>query len=165
MWTCLHSCKRGIFSLYLVLCCALASFAQNIKVTGTITSTKKEAIPGVSVLLKGTTTGSVSDAAGNYSINAPANGVLIFNAIGYLRQEIPINNQTTINVTVVEDNKQLGEVVVTALGITKAKKSLGFAATEIKGGDLAITNEVNPVNALQGKVAGVQIDQLGSSPV
>ncbi|MFX1705377.1 iron complex outermembrane recepter protein [Chitinophaga ginsengisegetis] len=159
MWTCLRSCKRGAFSLYLILCCTAAAFAQNIKVTGTITSTKKEVIPGVSVLLKGTKTGSVSDAAGNYSINAPANGVLIFNAIGYLRQEIPINNQTTINVTVVEDNKQLGEVVVTALGITKAKKSLGFSATEIKGADLAITNEVNPVNALQGKVAGVQIDQ------
>lgn len=158
MWKYLHSFKRRIISLYLLLCCT-AAFAQNIKVTGKVTSTNKEPVPGVSVLLKGSKTGAITDVQGIYTINAPANGTLIFNAIGFGRQEVPINNQTVLNVTVIEDNKQLGEVVVTALGITKAKKSLGYATTEIKGADLAITNEVNPVNALQGKVAGVQIDQ------
>jgi iron complex outermembrane receptor protein len=158
MWKCLHSCKRRAISLYLLLCCS-AVFAQNIKVTGKVTSVNKEPIPGVSVLLKGTQTGAITDPQGFFTISAPGNGTLVFNAIGFVRQEVPVNNQTLLNITVVEDNKQLGEVVVTALGITKSKKSLGYATTEIKGADLAITNEVNPVNALQGKVAGVQIDQ------
>jgi len=159
MWKLLHSCKHTVISLYLLLVCCSTVFAQNIKVSGKVTSPNKEPIPGVSILLKGTQKGAITDALGIYTINVPGNGVLIFNAIGFLRQEVPVNNQTVINVTVTEDNKQLGEVVVTALGITKAKKSLGYSATEIKGADLAVTNEVNPVNALQGKVAGVQIDQ------
>ncbi|HEY9258520.1 SusC/RagA family TonB-linked outer membrane protein [Chitinophaga sp.] len=158
MWKCLHSCKRRAISLYLLLCCT-AALAQNIKVTGKVTSTNKEPVPGVSVLLKGTKTGAITDALGSYTISVPGTGTLVFNAIGFSRQEVSVNNQTLLNVTLVEDNKQLGEVVVTALGITKAKKSLGYATTEIKGADLAVTNEVNPVNALQGKVAGVQIDQ------
>ena len=158
MWKCLHSCKCRAIFLYLFLCCSTA-FAQNIQITGKVTSSNQEVIPGVSVLLKGTNKGAITDEQGNYTISAPGNGVLVFNAIGFIRQEIPVNNRTAINVTVVEDNKQLGEVVVTALGITKSKKSLGYSTTEIKGADLAVTNEVNPVNALQGKVAGVQIDQ------
>lgn len=169
MWKLLRSCKRRAISLYLLLCCSTL-FAQNISITGKVTGTNKEPIPGISVLLKGTKTGAVTNGLGIYTITAPDNGTLVFNAVGFIKQEIAINRQTSINVILTEDNKQLGEVVVTALGITKAKKSLGYSATEIKGADLAVTNEVNPVNALQGKVAGVQIDQgagglFGSSKI
>ncbi|SHL68078.1 iron complex outermembrane recepter protein [Chitinophaga jiangningensis] len=159
MWTCRYCCQRGVLFLYLFLCCSYLLSAQNIKVTGKVTSPKGEVLPGVTVLVKGTKTGAITDGQGAYTITAASNGTLVFNAIGFIRQEIPVNAQSTINVTMVDDNKQLGEVLVTALGVSKAKKSLGFAATEIKGAELATTNEVNPVNALQGKVAGVQIDQ------
>ncbi|WP_291914997.1 SusC/RagA family TonB-linked outer membrane protein [Chitinophaga sp. CB10] len=159
MWTSRHCCKRGVLLMYLLFCCSYLLSAQNIKVTGKVTSSKGEALPGVTVLAKGAKAGSITDGQGAYSITVAGNGTLVFNAIGFIRQEVPVNGQTSINVTLTEDNKQLGEVLVTALGITKAKKSLGFAATEIKGAELAVTNEVNPVNALQGKVAGVQIDQ------
>ncbi|CAL1518668.1 SusC/RagA family TonB-linked outer membrane protein [Chitinophaga sp. MM2321] len=159
MWKCLHSCKRRLALLSLLLSCCCAVFAQNIKISGRVTSPANEPIPGVSVLLKGTKAGAITDGDGIFTINAPGNGTLIFNAIGFIRKEVPINNQATINVTFAEDNKQLGEVVVTALGVTKAKKSLGYSVTEVKGSELAITNEISPVNALQGKVAGVQIDQ------
>ncbi|HVI45793.1 MAG TPA: SusC/RagA family TonB-linked outer membrane protein [Chitinophaga sp.] len=159
MWTREHirPC-RIIVQLLLLFYCSVAS-AQNKKVTGRVTTAGKEPLPGVSVLLKGTSTGVVTDNFGNYSITAPGNGTLVFNFVGYTRQEVPVNNQASVNVILLEDNKQLGEVVVTALGVKKEKKSLGYSVTDIKGGDLAITNEINPVNALQGKVAGVQIDQ------
>ncbi|PSL42859.1 iron complex outermembrane receptor protein [Chitinophaga niastensis] len=159
MWKCLHSCQRRTISLFLLLCCCSAVFAQNIKVSGKVTSPANEPLPGVSVLLKGTTTGVITDYLGNYVIHVPGNGILIFNSIGFIKKEVDVNNQTTLNVIITEDNKQLGEIVVTALGVKKEKKSLGYSVTEIKGSDLAITNEINPVNALQGKAAGVQIDQ------
>jgi iron complex outermembrane receptor protein len=170
MRKCLHAGTTGHIFLCLLLCLSHAVFAQNVKVIGKVTSPTGDPVPGVSVMLKNAKTGAITDNQGTYMINAPGDGVLIFNAVGFIRQEIPINNRGIVNVTVTEDNKQLGEVVVTALGVTKAKKSLGYATTEIKGADLAITNEVNPVNALQGKVAGVQIDQgagglFGSSKI
>lgn len=169
MWRCSHAYRPGAIVLYLLLYWS-AVFAQNNKIIGKVSSVRGEPIPGVSVMLKDSKTGAITDAQGNYVITAPGNGTLIFNAIGFLKQEVAINNRSIVNVTVTEDNKQLGEVVVTALGVTKAKKSLGYATTEIKGADLAVTNEVNPVNALQGKVAGVQIDQgagglFGSSKI
>ncbi|MBC9914784.1 SusC/RagA family TonB-linked outer membrane protein [Chitinophaga varians] len=160
MWKCSHAYRPGAIVLYLLLYWSTV-FAQNNKIIGKVSSVRGEPIPGVSVMLKDAKTGAITDAQGNYVITAPGNGTLIFNAIGFLKQEVAINNRSIVNVTVTEDNKQLGEVVVTALGVTKAKKSLGYATTEIKGADLAVTNEVNPVNALQGKVAGVQIDQGG----
>lgn len=160
MWTCSRPCRSGAIVLYLLLYWSTV-MAQTGKIIGKVSSVRGEPIPGVSIMLKDSKTGAVTDAQGNYIITAPGSGILVFNAIGYLKQEVPINNRSIVNVTVMEDNKQLGEVVVTALGVTKTKKSLGYATTEIKGADLAVTNEVNPVNALQGKVAGVQIDQGG----
>ncbi|QJB36976.1 SusC/RagA family TonB-linked outer membrane protein [Chitinophaga oryzae] len=160
MWTCSRPCRSGAIVLYLLLYWSTV-MAQTGKIIGKVSSVRGEPIPGVSIMLKDSKTGAVTDAQGNYIITAPGSGILVFNAIGYLKQEVPINNRSIVNVTVTEDNKQLGEVVVTALGVTKTKKSLGYATTEIKGADLAVTNEVNPVNALQGKVAGVQIDQGG----
>jgi len=168
MWTKKPSFRRTL-SLFLLMCCCGTALAQNVKVTGQVTAGGAP-LPGVSVLVKGTTTGTASDQLGNYTINVPGTATLVFTFIGYVKKEVPVNNQTTINAVLEEDKKQLGEVVVTALGVKKEKKQLGYSITDLKGSDLAVTNEVNPINALQGKVAGVQIDQgagglFGSSKI
>ena len=85
--------------------------------------------------------------------------MLVISAVGYNPQEIAITPGAAFTIELQEADKDLGEVVVTALGVSKQKRQLGFSVTELKGTDIAKTNEVNPINALQGKVAGVQIDQ------
>lgn len=136
------------------------SQAQGVKVSGKVISAgdNTEQI-GVSILLKGTSIGTTSNADGEYTIDAPGNGVLVFSFVGFEKQEVSIDNRSIINVTLKEDNLQLGEVVVTALGIQREKKQLGYSVTEVSGTKLAATNEVSPIAALQGRVAGVQIDQ------
>lgn len=145
--------------LFLLGSCFISQ-AQNIKVSGKVTSAgdNTEQI-GVSILLKGTSIGTTSNADGEYTIQAPANGVLVFSFVGFEKQEVSVDNRSIINVVLKEDNLQLGEVVVTALGIQREKKQLGYSVTEVSGTKLAATNEVSPIAALQGRVAGVQIDQ------
>ena len=91
------------------------------------------ALPGVNVVVKGTTNGTVSDANGSYSISAPATGTLVFTFIGLTTQEVPINNRTTVDVLMAQDVQQLSEVVVTALNIPREKASLGYATQQVKG--------------------------------
>ncbi len=137
--------------------------ARSIK--GKVTDEKGEALPGVSILIKGTQQGTISDANGAYQLQIDnENAVLIFSFVGYLSQEHPIGNRATIDVSLHSDTKALNEVVVTAFGMSKEKRSLGFAVTELKGADVSATQQINPVNALMGKVAGVQIDQSASGP-
>jgi len=141
------------------------SEVKDIKVNGTVTDAKGETLPGVSIKLKGTSFGVTSDLNGKYAINVPDNtSTLVFTYIGYITQEVAINGRSTINVQLAAANTSLNEVVVTALGMSKEKKSLGFSVTEVKGSDLAATQQLNPVNSLMGKVAGVQIDQSASGP-
>jgi len=136
---------------------------QKRKVTGKITDDYGEVI-GASIAVKGTNTGTISDLNGNFSIEVSDGQVLIFSFTGYVPQEITINGQTTLNVQMVEDAKALDEVVVTALGMSREKKGLAYAMTEIKGDEIARVNSPNPINGLQGKVAGVQIDMGSSGP-
>lgn len=160
MWKQLPTCIG-----YMILSCLLLSLsitvnAQQTKIIGKVTGPGNVPVPGVTVLIKGNTTkGTATDLNGNYTIQAAADATLTFSAVGYIKQETPVGGRSIINITLVEDNKQLGELVVTALGVKKEKKKLGYSVTELKGEELAVTNEINPVNALQGKVAGVQIDQ------
>ncbi len=133
-------------------------WAQDLAVTGKITSSEDGSdLPGVNVVVKGTTTGTVSDANGSYSISAPATGTLVFTFIGLTTQEVPINNRTTVDVLMAQDVQQLSEVVVTALGISRAKESLGYAVTEVGGDAVGQVNQTNVVNGLSGRVAGVQV--------
>jgi iron complex outermembrane receptor protein len=117
-------------------------------------------LPGVSVLLKGTTTGSTTDSEGRFSIQIPTNEkepVLAFSFIGYATQEIPVNAQTSINVSMAEDITQLGEVVVTALGISRDKKALGYSVSAISSDQITAAGNTNFASALYGKAAGVRI--------
>ncbi|NIG53432.1 SusC/RagA family TonB-linked outer membrane protein [Chitinophaga sp. Cy-1792] len=160
MWTISDSCTRRAMLLLLVCLVCLTAKAQHIRITGKVTGAGNVVLPGVTVLVKGNnTSGTVTDASGNYSLQAPSSGILVFNYVGYTKKEVAVAGKTIIDVSLEEDSKQLGELVVTALGVKKEKKKLGYSVTEIKGQDLAVTNEISPVNALQGKVAGVQIDQ------
>ena len=125
------------------------------KVTGTI-SDAMGPVTGASVIVKGTTNGTISDINGNYSLDVANGQTIQISFIGYTTQEIRYTGQPVLNVQLVEDTQKLDEVVVTALGMKREQKALGYAVTELKGDDLK-TNNINPVASLQGKVAGVEI--------
>ncbi|WP_316805000.1 TonB-dependent receptor [Pedobacter nototheniae] len=138
------------------------AFAQNITVKGRVTDGgDKTTIPSVSVLVKGTQNGTQTDATGAYSISAPANATLVFTYLGYTTKEVAVNNQTTINVALQSSTQQLEQVVVVGYG-TQRKKDLTGAVAQIKGEDIAKEPVLAPTQAIQGKVAGVQIISNGS---
>ncbi|SDB48534.1 TonB-linked outer membrane protein, SusC/RagA family [Flavobacteriaceae bacterium MAR_2010_188] len=126
-------------------------------VTGTVFDNFGQPLPGANVLEKGTSNGSQTDFDGNFSINVSGNALLVVSYIGYKTVEVAVNNQSSLNITLQEDSEQLNEVVVTALGISREKKSLGYATQEVDGEDVNNVPTDNVVNALSGKVAGVQI--------
>ena len=129
---------------------------QEGKVSGNVVD-KLGPVIGASVVVKGTTNGNITDFDGNFTLEGVKKGDIIqISYIGYSIQEIEYTGQASINVTMVEDAEQLDEVVVTALGMKRTEKALGYAVTELKGEDLK-TNAINPISSLQGKVAGVEI--------
>ena len=137
-------------------------------VSGLITDELGKTMPGVSVLVKGTQRGSTSDADGRYRIEIPteaaSSAVLIFSFVGYTSSEVSVGNKSEINVQLVPESKSLGEVVVTALGISKEKKALTYAVTEVKGSELTQARENNVANALVGKIAGVNATGMATGP-
>ncbi len=154
-------CMKRILLVCIVLLVGTVSlsFAQSRTISGAVTAQSDGAvIPGVNVVLKGTATGTVTDVDGNYQISVPQEGgILTFSFIGMTPEEVEIGNSSVINVALVEDIKQLTEVVVTALGVEREQRSLGYSVQEVQGESLAKSRETNIVNALQGEVAGVQI--------
>ncbi len=133
--------------------------AQTKTLTGTVTSTEDDQpIPGVSVSVKGTTLGTVTNLDGGFGLQVPENAkTLFFSFIGMKNLELEIGNQTNFKVQMSPDIIGIDEVVVTAMGISRAAKSVGYASTSVSGDDIAASQTVNPLNAIQGKVAGVQI--------
>jgi TonB-linked SusC/RagA family outer membrane protein len=140
---------------------SFASFSQSV--SGTVTDGNKP-IGSVTVQLKGSSSATSTDAGGKFVIAASAKDVLIFSSIGYLRQEVSINGRESLNVVLVGDSTNLSEVTVTALGITKRSRGLGYSATNVKPDELTVNRTPNPVNALEGKIAGVNITSLGTGP-
>ncbi len=139
------------------------SFAQTKTVRGIVTS-DSEPLPGVSVIIKGTTIGTETDFDGNYTIKASQGDVLVFGFIGMTSKEIVITDSNTINVELEENSSLLDEIIITAQGIKKEKRSLGYSITKIDGTELENKPEADVSRSLQGKVAGVQISsQSGSS--
>ena len=150
--------RKLLFSLLFSLCAIVSVFAQRT-VDGTVTSNDDGSpIPGVNVVLKGTTTGTTSDLDGNYRLTVPdEGGVLIFSFIGLVSQEVEIGARTTIDVSMTSDVQELETVVVTALGIEREARSLGYAVSGVESEELVKARETNILNALQGKVTGVRI--------
>ena len=139
-------------------------------ITGKVQSkTDGKGLPGANILIKGTTVGAVTDADGGFSINAEPNRngaplVLTASYIGFISQEIPLGNQTQLVISLTEDASQLSEVVVTALGIARDKKALGYSLQELKGSEITQARSTNLVNALSGKIAGVQVTATNGLP-
>lgn len=138
--------------------------AQTVTIRGTVTSGEDGLpIPSASVTVQGTTIGALTDAGGKYTINAPANARnLVVTFVGMAQVVEPINGRTTINVTMAIETTGLDEIVVTALGISREKKSLGYATQALDGEAIAMVKSDNFVNALSGKVAGVNIKASGN---
>ena len=143
----------------------LENLTKDIIIKGVVTDTKGETLPGVSIILKGTAVGATTDLNGKFTISVPnENSVLVFTYIGFTSQEITVNQRTNLEVKLAMANTALNEVVVTALGIKRQAKSLGYATTNVAAEELTINRTTNFMNALQGKVAGVNITPMGSGP-
>ncbi|WP_143307905.1 SusC/RagA family TonB-linked outer membrane protein [Chitinophaga vietnamensis] len=154
-----------LLTTLLFLCCCITAWAQDKKaVTGTVKDEKGTLLPGVTVKEKGTTNGAMTVADGSFKIQVAPNATLVLSYIGYAVQEVPVNGQSTLSIVLKEDNQKLNEVVVTALGMKREQRKLGYAVTELKGAEVAKTNSINPVAALQGKVPGVDISGAAGGP-
>ena len=144
------------------LCCFLlaanAASGQGLTVSGQVRETGNP-LPGVSIVEKGTSKGTTSDAQGNFNltVESPA-AVLVFSFIGYKTQEVAVANRTSFDVDMEEDITALSEVVVTALGVQKDVKSLGYAVQKVDGASSTKAREPNIMNSLTGKVAGLQVN-------
>ncbi len=133
--------------------------AQSHEVSGTVTDESGIQLPGVNVLLKGTNIGTTTNNVGSFKLSVPNKaGVLMVSSIGFQSKEIQLSASiTTINIKLAQDVKSLGEVVVTALGVQRNTRNVGYAVQQIDGGAIQEAREVNYINSLQGKLAGVQV--------
>lgn len=136
----------------------------DITITGRIVDEKGQPLIGVSVKVKGATTGVSTDVNGGFTIEAPENGTLILSYIGYATQEVPVGGRKTININLSPSTNSLNEVVVTALGIKREAKSLGYSTTTVGGEQFTQSRDVNLGNALTGKVAGVSVANNSTGP-
>ncbi len=154
---------RILFLFSFLLFAAQTTFAQEKDITGTVTSkTDGIPLPGVNVIVQGTTNGAQTDFDGNYSITASVGDVLNFSYVGMTTIQITVGDSSVVNAQLEEDAEQLNEVVVTALGIKKTRKSLTYAAQDINADELNKVKQTNPINSLSGKVAGVAISRSSS---
>jgi TonB-linked SusC/RagA family outer membrane protein len=161
--------KKNAFLLFLlafVTCGLFSVHAQTRQITGTVTSAEDgSTIPGASVVVQGTTVGTVTNFDGYYQLSVPATATnLVVSYVGYATRVIAIEGRTTINVQLVQDVLALDEVVVTALGITRERRSLGYSVQEVGGDDLSRTGNPSLLTALAGKVAGLEIRQSSGMP-
>ncbi|WP_246000773.1 SusC/RagA family TonB-linked outer membrane protein [Pontibacter diazotrophicus] len=160
--------KALMLCFFLVSVLQQQAMAQNRTVTGTVTDAATgQGLPGVAVIVQGTTVGTTTGVEGEYSINVPAdNNTLVYRFIGYNTVRRQIDNASSIDVALGTNSEQLQEVVVTALGIERTKNELPYAAQTVGGEEVAQTRQQNFTNALSGRVAGVQVQQnnnLGGS--
>ncbi|GAA4441686.1 SusC/RagA family TonB-linked outer membrane protein [Pontibacter saemangeumensis] len=153
--------------LLLLCCCSAIAQAQTVR--GVVSDSEGAPLPGVTVLLKGSSTGTSTDVDGSFSLTAPqaltAQDVLIFRFVGFKVAEVPYKGDPTINVQLQQDDRMLQEVVVTALGIEREQKALGYATQTVSGESLTGARSNNFVQALSGKVAGLNLISPGSGPI
>jgi len=158
--------KLKLFCLLLFLISGITLVkAQTKELTGVVTSADDgSTLPGVSVSIKGTTLGTITNMDGGFRIKVSSDAkMLVFSFVGMSTQEVAIGNNTTFNVKMKQEAIGVDEVVVTALGISKEKKSLGYAVQNVKSDELTQSGQMSLTSSLSGKVAGVQINQFGGS--
>ena len=152
----IRTLRRFAVAFLFCLFSGLTAFAQTV--SGRIVSSEdNQPLPGVSIIVKGTTTGTTSRADGTYSINAQSTTTLTFSFIGYETQNVAVGNRATIDVSLAVGSSTLNEVVVTALGIKKDIRQTGVTVQTVDGTQLLKAREPNPINSLTGKVAGLTI--------
>ncbi|MDB4922577.1 SusC/RagA family TonB-linked outer membrane protein [Mucilaginibacter sp.] len=159
---------KTVITVLLFCLAPIILFGQS-KIGGTVTDDKKQPLPGVSVMLKGTTKGTVTDLNGRFLFTVEKGQVLVFKFLGFVTREITIGDQSNYNVSMADDAKVLNEVVVTALGVKKETRRVGYAIQTVNGDALTTARDPNPINGLIGKVAGLQVgatsEILGSPKV
>jgi TonB-linked SusC/RagA family outer membrane protein len=157
--------KIVCFLLFMALGTA-ALFGQAREISGVVTSADDGSpIPGVTVSVKGTSIGTITDAAGNYRIHVPQNtDVIVFSFVGLLTQEVPVGNQDRLDIVMESDVLEIDEVVVTAMGIRKEKKALGYSVQEINESQISGAKNMDVSKSLQGKIAGVNVKQSSGMP-
>ncbi len=150
--------KRMKLLLWVFFAFVEIGFAQSIKISGTVTDTQGGAIPGVNVVVKGKNTGTATDFDGKFVLNVNKGDVLVFSAVGYENVEKTANSSTPMKIVMKEGASQLDKVVITAMGIKKKERSLGYSSQQVKVADLNQINQ-NALANIQGEVSGVQISQ------
>jgi TonB-dependent SusC/RagA subfamily outer membrane receptor len=140
-----------------LLCLAPILLFGQTKIGGTVTDENKQPLPGVTVLLKGTTKGTVTDINGRFLFNVEKGQVLTFKFLGYIAQDVIVGDQVNYNIAMQEDSKSLNEVVVTALGVKKETRRIGYSIQTVNGDQLTTARDPNPINGLIGKVAGLSV--------
>ncbi len=159
--------KRFVFVLSLLLFVGINLLqGQGVQVTGNVTGADDgAALPGVSVVVRGTTIGAVTDFEGNYNITVPdGSAVLMFSFVGMVTQEVSVEGRSTLDVVMESSSTELEEVVVTALGMTRSEKSLGYSVQSVEAEELSKANTSDVINSISGRTAGVQITSSSGSP-
>ena len=146
-------------SFLLFFALTLSAYAQQI--SGTVSDENGVPLPGATVLVEGTSSGVSTDFDGNYSIDASQGDVLVFSFVGYSSQSVTVGSSSTVDVSLQPDSA-LDEVVVTALGLSREKKSLGYSVSEISGNDVNTVKNHDIASSLTGKVAGLNITSAGT---
>ena len=154
--------KAVLLSFFALLLCSVSGYAQNITVTGKV-SDAMGTLPGVSVAIKGTTNGTVTDVDGKYSLNVAKNATLVFSFVGMKSQEVTVNGRKVIDVTMTNDTELLDEVVVVGYGTSK-KSSLTSAVSAVKGDELLKAPATNVSQLLGGRLPGISSLQESGEP-
>lgn len=141
---------------------SLKSTFQNNPVSGTVRDSKGNALPGVTVQVKGTSRGTQTSGDGSYHLDAKSGDVLVFSSVGFAPKEVAVGNSATVNVTLDDNVRGLNELVVTALGIQRKAKELTYSTQSVKNEDLTTVKETNVVNSLSGKISGLQVNRSAS---
>ena len=156
--------KRVLLLCSMVFGAVYCASAQSRQVTGKILDQEtQESLPGVTILVKGTQLGTTTNAGGEFSLGVPeGDGILVISSIGYVSQEVQIGNTTVFSIALATDTRQLDEVVVTALNMERSAKSLGYSVSTLDGRDVNTVQTPSLVNALSGKVAGVDVGNIAN---
>ena len=154
--------KRKLMMFLALFFMGIGIISAQTQVRGTVVDEAGEPVIGATIQIKGTTQGTVTDIDGNFSLSAPANGTLVISFVGMITQEVAVSSR--VNVTLLPDTEVLDELVVTAMGISRSEKTLGYAATSVQGDEISKARNTDITNSLAGKVAGLQIQSSSTDP-
>jgi len=156
--------KQLLFLTFFTLICQFFVLAQTVSISGKVTGQNKDPLAGVNVQIADGNLGAITDGNGNYLIKALPNATLVFSYVGYLDKSVKLTGTKVLDVNLTVDPKSLQDVVVTALGIKKESKRLGYATATVNGDAMSTNRTANPMSTLQGKLAGVNISTMGTGP-